>query len=251
MRRVICALIPFLTFFVLSSRRGLAADFSVNPIKLFFGARQKTNVVTVKNNSPDKLTLQITIYQWSQDAETKDVFSPTSDIIAFPKILTIEKDRERLIRVGTRVPPGAFEKTYRIYLEEIPRPQKEPPTETTLRTVMKVGLPVFIEPVKAEAQGKITGAGAEKGELSFSIENSGNIHFLIRGINVSGADASGAAVFQTEMAGWYLHAGRSKKFSFNIPEDICGKIDSLKIDVSTDRLSLTERLNAPAQMCPQ
>jgi len=249
MRRYLYALV-LLSFFVLSGRVP-AADFSVSPIRLFFDAGQKTNVVTVKNNSPDKLTLQITIYQWSQDAETKDVFSPTSDIIAFPKILTIEKDRERLIRVGTRVPQGAFEKTYRIYLEEIPQPQKEPPTETTLRTVMKVGLPVFIQPPKIEASANISGAGVVNGELGFSIENTGNIHFLIRGVDVTGLAPDGSNVFQTELAGWYLHAGRSKKFSFNIPEDICGKIDSLKIDVSTDRLSLTERINAPAQMCPQ
>ena len=163
----LAVILPSLLFFFFLPAIG--ADFAVSPIRLFFDAKHKTNVLTIKNNSEQKLSLQIRVFSWSQDEEAKDLFFPTEDIILFPRILKIAKDEERIIRVGVKVPPTEVEKTYRIYLEEIPEPQTLPLEETTLRTVMKVGVPLFITPVKTEVKADVEDIGISGGELTLTI----------------------------------------------------------------------------------
>jgi fimbrial chaperone protein len=230
---------------------GSAADFSVNPVNVFFDAAQKATILTVKNQSEDKLTLQLTAYAWSQDDEGNDVYTPSDDVIIFPKILSFEGADERIIRIGINAPPGRTEKTFRVYLEEIPGEWKSPTRGTELRTIMKVGVPVFFEPVTSVVKGTIAHAAFSKGTLSFFVENSGNIHFIIKSIHIHGLNKAGESLFKTELGGWYLLEGRSRKFTTSIQENICSTLDYVIVDVFTDRLALKERLEvSPAQCSP-
>jgi fimbrial chaperone protein len=148
------------------------------------------------------------------------------------------------------VPPGEREKTYRIFLEEIPEPRQAPLEGTTLRTLTRLGVPIFIAPIKTEPLGDIEKVGLKQGELFLSVRNTGNVHFTIRAVKVEGIDASGATVFQRELAGWYLLEGRSKTFSLEVQKESCLSINALKIEVQTDRFSIGERLDVQPEMCP-
>jgi fimbrial chaperone protein len=152
--------------------------------------------------------------------------------------------------VGARVPPGEREKTYRIFLEEIPGPRTDPLEGTTLRTLTRLGVPIFIAPVKTEPRGDIEKVGFKQGELFLSVKNKGNVHFTIRAVKVEGIDASGATVFQSELAGWYLLEGHSKTFSLEVQKESCLSINAIKIEVQTDRFSIGERLDVQPEMCP-
>jgi len=224
------------------------ADVSINPVKLFFDARQKTNIIRVKNNADEKLSLQITIYSWAQNEASEDQYSPTGDVILFPKIFNLGGGEDRIIRVGIRVPPGVKEKTYRIYLEEIPQPLKA--EGAVLRTVLKIGVPVFISPVKTEASGEIEKIELSKGTLTMIVKNKGNVHFIIENVKMSGVDPSGTSVFQKEEASRYLLEGRSRIFSFKIPKENCTRMNALTIEVKTDKLTLSKRLDVIPEMCP-
>jgi fimbrial chaperone protein len=248
-RKTLYTFAIFFAFFFLSPRDTLSIDISVNPVRVFFSAGQKTNIIKVENNSDEKVTFQLTVFSWSQDAEGENVYDPTEELIFFPKIFNLEKNEERLIRVGARVPPGQTEKTYRVFLEEIPGPQAAPLEATELRTILRIGVPVFMVPVKTVAEGEIEEVVLEKGKLSIPVKNTGNVHFVVRTVKVEGMDAEGATVFQRDIAGWYLLEGRGKTFSMEIPGESCPDIDSLKIDVITDRLSINKRHDVSEEMC--
>ncbi|MBI5599153.1 MAG: molecular chaperone, partial [Deltaproteobacteria bacterium] len=141
--------------FILSPGKSDSANFTVSPIRLFFDG-QKTNAIQVTNNSDEKLSLELSVYAWAEDEDAKDVFSPTQDIIFFPRMLTLSKGEERLVRVGLRAASGDKEKTYRIYFEEMPGPS--PQEGATVRTLMRAGVPIFVAPRKAGAAGAIEGA---------------------------------------------------------------------------------------------
>jgi len=238
-----CLLFPF------SPEKCFAADFNINPVKIFFDAKQKSTILRVKNNAEEKLTLQINAVAWSQDEDGKDIYSQTEDIIVFPKIFAMEKDEERIIRIGIKVPPAIHEKTYRIYLEEIPPPQELTLTGATLRTLMKVGVPVFIAPLKASPEGKIEKADISQGTLAFLVVNKGNLHYLMKGVKIEGFDKEGTQVFKTDLGGWYVLSGRSKQLSFKVPRENCIKIANLKIEVTADVVSLRESLHVQPEMC--
>jgi fimbrial chaperone protein len=238
-----CLLFPF------SPVKCFAADFKINPINIFFDAKQKSTVLTVKNNAEEKLTLQVNAIAWSQDEEGKDIYLQTEDIIVFPKIFSMEKDEERIIRVGIKVYPGTVEKTYRIYLEEIPPPREQTLTGATLRTLMKVGVPVFIAPLKATPEGKIEKADISQGTLTFLVLNKGNLHFIMRGIKIEGFDKEGTQVFTTDLGGWYVLSGRSKQLSVKVPRETCVKIANVNIEVTADVVSLKESVHVQPEMC--
>jgi fimbrial chaperone protein len=108
---------------------------------------------------------------------------------------------------------------------------------------------VFIAPVKTSVAGEIGDIELEKGKLSVPVKNTGNVHFVVRTVKVEGMDAKGASVFQREIAGWYLLEGRGKTFSMEIPGESCPDINSFKIDVITDRLSINKRHDVSEEMC--
>jgi len=234
---------------VLLAGASFAADFNVSPIKVYFKGIVKTSAITIKNNSADAISLQVSLVSWDQDENGEDHYAPTQDVIAFPKIFKLKKEEEQLIRIGLRTVPGKREKTYRIYVKEIPQPQVKPEDGTMLRTLMRLGIPIFVEPVKKITSAEIKGVSLEKGRLRFAVSNTGNRHFIMRSVKIVGKDATGKNVFARELAGRYLHGGREKRFVVEIPEKDCLKIDHLEIDVSTDRLSMNKRSYVKPELC--
>jgi fimbrial chaperone protein len=227
----------------------LAANFTVSPVKIFFDAGQKTSVLTITNNAAQPLTLQVTAVGWSQGDEGRDVYSPTRDIIVFPGIFTVERGQKRILRIGMRVPPAANERTYRIYMEEVRPSHGEELKGSALTTLMKVGVPVFMSPFKASPEAAIEKVGIANSIFSFSVANRGNVHYIVRNVKVEGFDKEGNHILGRDFTGWYILAGRAKKFSGEIPYEVCMKMVTLKIEVATDVLSMRESLSVLPKMC--
>ena len=62
-------------------------------------------------------------------------------------------------------------------------------------------------------------------------------------------ESSGEEIYGAEIAGGYLHHGKSKGFTIDIPQEKCINIKYLKVDIKTDRLSIGERLDLGKEMC--
>ncbi len=230
--------------------QAISADFTISPVRVFFVPGKKAEVVTIKNNSDEKLTIQLSSFLWEQDESASDKLTPTDELVLFPKIVSIEKKEERIIRIGIKTLSGKNEKTYRIFVEEVPEPKEKQPEGATLRTLMKIGVPVFISPLKTEFSGKVAKGSLKNGVLSFSIKNEGNVHFIVHFANLVGMDEKGGEVFKKELAGWYVHQGKEKPFSTEIPKDTCLKIKTIKINVDTDRMAINDSLAVTPEMCP-
>lgn len=226
----------------------LAAIFEVSPVRLEFNAASRTDILMVKNEGDEKLSLQLKGFQWSQGPDGKDIYTDTKEIIFFPRLLTLEAKEERIVRVGIRTPPGDKEKTYRIYLEEL---LGDKPIEgTAVRTLVRMGIPVFVAPTSANVKALLKELKfQEGGKVSFEVSNEGNVHFVVQSITVNGYNPSGKEIFSDSMNGWYLHAGSSKKFVHEIPGDLCSQISRVQVEISTDKSSLSEGIDAVQAMC--
>ena len=234
-------------FIAFQPQRGSAADFSIAPVRIYFDGKSNTAIRSITNRSAEDLTLQLKTFKWEQDDAGKDVYSPTEDILFFPKIFKIHRDEEKIVRVGTKIPPGRYEKTYRMYLEELPRPQEE--HATAVRILMRVGVPIFIRPMEEEAKGGIEKVLLQNGALSIMMKNEGNSHFIIRKINVAGVNDDGKEVFNTATNGGYLLTGVKKSFMIEMSADKCLAAKTLKITIDTDKLSLNDEIDISKEMC--
>lgn len=222
-------------------------EWRVAPIRLDFGREVKTGVVTVTNDASEKLNVQIKAMEWSQDAEGKDVYSDTSDIIFFPKIMTIDKKEDRIIRAGIKAPAVAREKTYRLFIEEIPEPRKA--EGASVAVAIKFGVPIFVKPLKEEEKGEIGAIGLHGGVFSATLSNKGTVHFRINSLTIQGKNNKGEETYKTELAGWYLLSGSSRIYTASLPKEYCDNTAKVEVEVKTDKFVLNGKLDVDKTMC--
>ena len=224
-----------------------AGEFRVTPIRLDFDRGAKSGVITIVNEGADRLNVQMKAFEWVQDAEGKDQYTETNDIIFFPRIMSLEKNDEKIIRAGIRVPATTKEKTYRLFIEEIPEPRKAEGVNVAI--AIRFGVPIFVKPLKGEVKGEIEKVELSKGGFNALIKNGGNTHFIINSINIKGKNGKGEEIFSKELSGWYLLSGVSRPYKTSIPQEVCSELSKLDIEVKTNRFNLSGKLDVNQTMC--
>ena len=225
----------------------LAGEWQVIPIRLDLSAAAKSGVLTVKNRSDDTLNMQLKAFEWSQDLDGKDNYKETADLIFMPKIATLDKQGEQVVRVGVRIPATSREKTYRLFIEELPKPRKA--ESSSIAIAIRFGVPIFVEPLKEEIKGAIEKVESVKGELSASILNNGTSHFNISSVNFRLRNVKGEELFSKDVKGWYLLSGVSRRYVMAFPADLCKEAAVAEIDMKSDRLDLKKRVDMNAANC--
>lgn len=239
--------ISTLLYSLLSPSITYPGEWRVTPIRLDFGKDVKSGVISVINEKDEKLRVQMKASEWTQDAEGKDTYTETNDIIFFPKIMVFEKAEERILRAGIKMPPVSNEKTYRLFIEEIPEPKKAEGVNVAI--AIKFGVPIFVKPLKEDAKGEIERLELTEGIMNVAVRNSGNVHFRINSVTISGTDRNGKEIFSKELAGWYLLHGASRVYSTPIPTNICSELLSVEAVVKTDRFVLNSKTSISTVNC--
>lgn len=224
-----------------------AGEWQVIPIRLDLGATAKSGVLTVKNRSEETLNVQLKAYEWIQDNEGKDRYEETTDLIFMPKIATLDKLGEQVVRVGIKIPATAKEKTYRLFIEEIPKPRKA--ESSSISIAIRFGVPIFVKPLKEEIKAGIEKFDAVKGELIASVINSGNAHFNVTSVNFRLRNAKGDELFSKESKGWYLLGGVSRRYSVPFPPELCREAAVAEVDVKSDKLDLKKKVEMNVTTC--
>lgn len=228
-----------------------AGEFSVNPIRIELGASARSGVITIKNEGQEKLSFQLDAKEWTQDDAGNDQYGETRDLIFFPKIMTIEPGQEGLIRVGAKNPVVPSEKTYRVFIEQLPGAAKRPETSAAqVNVLIRFGEPVFVAPLKPRDGLEIEGLALAQGALTFLVRNSGNRHQIVQGIRVRGTDRDGNETYALTLADRYLLAGTVKPYSASIAADKCSRTTGLEVEIKTDKASAKRNLDVTRAMCP-
>jgi len=244
------ARLPFaslLLFLLLLPVPARAGDWRVSPIRLDLGRDAKSGVVTIINESDDRLQVQMTAMEWTQDADGKDQYAESGDILFFPRLMIFDKKEEKILRAGIRVPATVMEKAYRLFIEEIPGPRKA--EGANIAVAIRFGVPIFVHPLKEEPRGEVGPVTMSEGTLRVPVKNSGNVHFVIQSILVKGMNRKGEEIFSRELSGWYLLAGASRVYSTDVPPEACGNLAGMEIEVKTDKIPLHGQMVADRSMC--
>ena len=230
--------------------RAEASAFTVNPIKIALAGKDQSALLSLQSQSSEELRFKVSIKAWSQSPQGEMELKDTKDIVVFPALLTLGPKEERKLRIGATVPAGAVEKTYRVFVEELPglrAPQTA--TKSEVKVLTKMGIPIFIRPAKPQAAGTVQGTGIAKGKLSFGVKNTGNVYFLIQSVKIKGLDAVGATTFEKTVEGWYLLAGGTRVWELDFPKDACMKSKSVTFDVQSEETKFSGRAEVPAAAC--
>jgi fimbrial chaperone protein len=223
-----------------------AATFTVDPTQIFLSNRTGSVLLTLHNESMDTLNFQLSVFSWEQSSSGEMQLRPTQDIVFYPPLLTLKPSEIRRVRVGTATSFDAREKTYRIFVEELPPPS----APKGVRVLTKMGIPIFLRPAKEVATVTLADLGQQDGLLKFTLSNTGTVHIVPRSIKVRGLAGSNPA-FERELEGWYVLAGGRRDFATAVPKNGCEQVTSIVVDVQFESGQVQERLQTPNGACPR
>jgi len=255
--RILAWVIVSLVFNALIPAQGFSANFSVAPTSLALTGGAKSGVFSVINSGEDKLTCQIEVKEWAQDAEGKDAYTDTKDIVFFPKIMTVEPNEQRAVRIGIKGPLSAKEKTYRLFVEEIPSQKKASEGKVSekitagLTIAFRYSMPIFMRPAHPQESGIIEMIDMSKGLVSAVVRNTGNVHVKLLSVTFYGKAADGTQLFSKEFAGWYILHGLARPYEVEVPKDQCKDLSVIEVSAQSENFTVNGKLNVQKKMCDQ
>ncbi len=233
-----------------------AADFQVQPTTLELGGSVKSGAFSVINNGKDSINFQIAVKAWTQDANGKDVYEDTKDIVFFPKIMTVAGNEQRAIRIGVKTPPSQKEKTYRLFVEEIPAPKKqatlaEGKINAGITIAFRFATPIFIRPLKEDKGVVVDKIDMSKGVVTARVKNTGTVHVKLQNVTFTGKAADGKELFSKEVAGWYILNGMAVPYETPVPKEVCESLTTIEVRAKAEKLNITGNMNVQKKMCAQ
>ena len=231
--------------FALIASSARASGLNVTPIQLRLSPQTTKAMLTLRNDGPETVRYQVSASSWNQTSRGELQLAPTSEVLFFPALFTLKPGEERNVRVGVGTPFGLVEKTYRVFVEELPPTERPAQPSSEVRVLTRVGVPVFLAPDRAVERRSIEGLGARGGRASFRVVNQGTVHFREDAVKLRGVDASGAVLFEREQRGWYVLAGGALDYGFELPKG-CPGLAALVASVTADNGDRFEQ-RAPAE----
>lgn len=208
----------------------LAGTFTVAPTNLTLGEQHHSAVLVLNNTGTDVIRFEATSFRWDESDAGEMLLEPADELLVFPTIFSLAPGESRQVRVGTAQPPGPHERTWRVFIEELPSLSAQGNVGVEVRT--RMGIPIFLPPETAQAAGRVSGALAD-GQIALQVVNEGNTHFRVADVRAVGRDASGAERFAHAVRGWYVLAGGTRSFTFDLPADVCADLVSLELTADT------------------
>jgi fimbrial chaperone protein len=239
----------------------IAQGVTVAPTTIVLSRSHTTEMLRFRNQNDVENRFQTSVYSWEQTGDGQEVLHPTEDLIVFPTLFTVKPGDQQIIRVGSATPFDIKEKSYRLFIEQLPSletPTSAPATAVKLR--MRMGLPVFLQPANIVDGAAIGAAEIKGGELRFTLQNTGNVHLLALEVKVAGTSGDNKPVFERSARPRYVPADSSLNFVLAIPPTDCSRVQVFAIhvkmeqnapgrDVETKRRELSQTLNSEPGSC--
>jgi len=215
---------------LLSTSITYAANLIVSPVKLILSPQKHTDILKFTNRDDKPIRLQIFLKSWMQDDQGKTVLADASDLIIYPKLLTIEPYSERPIRLGYQGEWPKGERAYRIFADELPDVGANQGAQIIMP--LRVSIPIFLHgsEQKSKIRFELVAAEKSRGNLRVAVKNTGLHYFTVAHITAVLSDQQGAAVQTLKAAGWYVLP--EKVVFFNLPFDEQTCLDSQVADLS-------------------
>ncbi|MEQ1454562.1 fimbrial biogenesis chaperone [Acinetobacter seifertii] len=191
-----------------------AASIRLSPVNVEILSDQSASSISLYNQSNESADLQIRIFEWTQNAG-QDQLIPTDDIAISPPFLKLKPNDSYNLRVVRIKPePISGEKTYRIILDELPKPIDSRKASQGVNVLLRSSLPVFVVNKDAITQlnWKID---AKQNDTFLNISNIGNRHALLNDLILVDNTENKSYPIKVNTVNGYILSGKSKNYSIN------------------------------------
>ena len=224
-----------------------AASFTVNPMSVRLSPRTTSQLVTISNESKQELRFEIKAFAWDHDESDAMKLDPTGDVTFFPNVVTLPPGKQQKVRVGTTAAFGATERAYRLFVEELPSAPGAATNRIAMRT--RIGIPVFLEASKPNGHAEISETAAGNRSVSTMIRNTGNTHVMVDSIEFRDFNQTGQVVFTRTVPGWYVLAGRTRRFAAPVSPEECQSVQRVDAKAVVNGSPLNARADVTPAAC--
>ena len=220
-----------------------AADFAVHPLRMAFAPGERSAAVGVNNTGEGPIRFQLALVEWTQDAEGKDVYRDSDELIFFPRLFAVPAGEQGVVRVGPKHAYSGNERTFRVFVDELPE-ENAKPKDSGITFSIRFAIPVFIGTPGAKSQGVIEPLLLQEGKLQAMIRNTGSAHFRIESMELKSDQG------HTQQAdGWYLLAGASRLHTLEVPRAACLAARRLELRVKTGEGVISASAEVDPALC--
>jgi fimbrial chaperone protein len=115
----------------------------VSPTTLELPAKRPLSSFTLENDRDRETSIEISAFDWKQDANGGDILTPANDIVVTPSVFLVSARTAQTVRIGYTGPKREDrEKSYRILVRELPNPQRQ--LSGGLNLLIEMSMPVFV-----------------------------------------------------------------------------------------------------------
>lgn len=125
-----------------SAAAAATASLAVTPLRVELPTGTSAETVQVQNSTDTPMAVQIRLFAWTQQAG-EAVYTPSSDLILSPSIVSIPARQTQLVRVLRKSGASAGEKRFRVVIDQLPDPTKARPG--VAQTRVRFAIPVFVD----------------------------------------------------------------------------------------------------------
>jgi hypothetical protein len=113
----------------------------------------------------------------------------------------------------------------------------------------RIGVPVFLAPTKPTLSGRIDPPTVAKRSLRIPLTNTGTVHAMVDNVVIRGMSAPDEVAFEDSLRGWYVLAGQTRTWQYDLKAAQCRSVKFVEIEVYADERQLTTKLDVPAAAC--
>ncbi|QWZ58916.1 fimbria/pilus periplasmic chaperone [Acinetobacter pittii] len=191
-----------------------AATIRISPVNVEILSNQSASSISLFNQSNESTDLQIRVFEWVQK-NGQDELIPTDEIAISPPFLKLKPNDSYNLRV-VRINPSAIagEKTYRIIIDELPKPVDSRKAAQGVNVLLRSSLPVFV--VNKDAITKLNWKiDSNQKAPSLNISNIGNRHALLNNLTLVDTTANKSYPIQVNTVNGYILGQQTRSYSIN------------------------------------
>ncbi|MES1176163.1 MAG: fimbria/pilus periplasmic chaperone [Myxococcales bacterium] len=223
-----------------------ATAVAIDPTRVHLSGKAHSQSLALHNSGTEKARFQVSAFSWQQSPTGEMQLTPTEDILFFPSLLEMAPGETRKVRVATNVPVETIEKSYRLFVDELPPPNAN--TSGAVRVLTRLGIPVFVQPNSPQSRPALS-AEVRGGRLLVTLENRGNSYLYAQSVRVVGRDASGKVRLEQDLPAWYVLAHGRRAYDVALDAAVCASLAELSVSSKTERGNVRADKTVPAGAC--
>jgi len=217
-----------------------AVSLYVSPVRVVLTPSRPVSSLTLGSNEETEVAVQAEVLAWSQE-NGQDVYKPTRDVLVNPTIFRVPPGGQQIVRLGLQVPVDATERSYRIFLQQLPRDQaltREAGSGAQLQTLLRLAVPIFVPPPepRQEVQWRLQATAppppgtSRPSRYTLTLDNRGTSHLQLKQILVR--RESGTELLRKSLSLYVLPGQSSADIALELPA--LAPETSLQIEAASD-----------------